>query len=628
MNQAPTWIQRLACLGKPLLWLGIAVLVWQCAKPLSPDGGPRDKVPPEIAKTSPSNQSLEFDGEEVKIYFSETIRKPTYDKELFISPFIKKPKIILADNSKRFRIKFEEDLLPNTTYVITLTDIRDANEGNKLEEPFVLAFSTGDQLDSMEIKGRIQAPVVGTTVKEMTVMLFDQDSAINQDFGGLRPSYLTKADENGEFSFRYLRDTEYRILAILDADQSNSYTPPIELVATAPDTLIRFPEDSTNLATVVLYSYLPDTAAPRLQGLQWFNDSTLLFRFDETVRLDSLRMWVSDTLNQDTVPITEFSWYPGTDPQLLAHLPRPSGLATRLVLEHLQDSLWNTAEVDTLLKGQIEVASVEPDDREWAKPFLIDPVLKPELAAWEMLAGRRITAADTAFFQLTDTAGADSNRLRYSYEWERNGFELKLRPSPPPDSVVPMVLRVSGAFLAPSDSLFRDSIFTYAVQWYDTSAFSNLAGSLRLDSSYQGPIVLQLMDGKDQVVRTVYDTLFEFRMLKPDTYSFRVIADEDSNRAWSPGQLYPPRAPEKIYPSPETIEVQANLDFEEFSLEMNLPEIEAEAVRKAAAAAQAAKEEAEAKEKGKETGKSANSPPSGAPGGRMTPPAGVGGDRN
>ncbi|MEM7656571.1 MAG: Ig-like domain-containing protein [Bacteroidota bacterium] len=609
--------------------MGLALLVWQCAKPLSPDGGPRDKIAPTIAKTAPAHQSLEFDGDEVKIYFSETIRKPTYDKELFISPFTKKPKIILADNSKRFRIKFEEPLRPNTTYVITLVDIRDANEGNKLEEPFTLAFSTGDQLDSMEIKGRIQAPVVGTTVEEMTVMLFDADSAINQDFAGLRPAYLTKSDENGEFKFQYLRDTDYRILSIQDADQSNSYTPPIELVAASVDTLLRFPDDSTNLATVVLYSFLPDEAAPRLQGLQWFNDSTLLCRFDENLRLDSLHIWVGDTLGQDSIPITDFSWYPGTDPQLLVHVPRPSHVPSRLVIEQLQDSLWNTAaSVDTLLKEQIEVASTKPDERDWEEPLLSKPLLKPELNAWEMLAGRRISPADMAYFQLTDTATADSNRIIFPYEWEQDGFELRLRLSSPLDSLVPMILRISGSFMAPEDSLFQDSLFAYPVQWFDSSAFGTLAGTLVLDSSYTGPIVLQLMNSKDQVIRTVYDTLFDFQLLPPDTYSFRLIADKDSNQTWSPGRLYPARAAEKIYPSPETIEVQTNLDFEEFTLEMNLPEIEANAVRKAAAAAQAAKEEAEAKEKGESTKGGGNQPPTGGPGSGGAPPTGIGGRRN
>ena len=110
---------------------------------------------PTIEKTFPENQSLHFDGNEVKIVFSEAVRAPAFDKEIFISPLVRRPKIIRSDNAKRIKIKFAEDLRPQTTYIITLTDIQDNQEGNKMEEAYILAFSTGDQLDSMAIKGEI-----------------------------------------------------------------------------------------------------------------------------------------------------------------------------------------------------------------------------------------------------------------------------------------------------------------------------------------------------------------------------------------------------------------------------------------------------------------------------------------
>ncbi|MEM6804875.1 MAG: Ig-like domain-containing protein, partial [Bacteroidota bacterium] len=67
--------------------MAIISLFWAtCAKPISPTGGPRDEVPPKVSKTVPENQSLNFTGKEIRIFFDEAVRAPAFDKEIFISP--------------------------------------------------------------------------------------------------------------------------------------------------------------------------------------------------------------------------------------------------------------------------------------------------------------------------------------------------------------------------------------------------------------------------------------------------------------------------------------------------------------------------------------------------------------
>ena len=553
---------------KPLIyWVILGIIVFSCAKPLSPTGGPRDEIPPEVVKSTPPSGTLNYDGGEVRFWFSEPIRKPTYDKEIFISPFTRRPKIILADSYKRFKIKFDEDLRPNTTYVITLTEIKDNQESNALEEAYTLAFSTGDQIDSMELKGRIQSPRLGKHIKDMIVMLFDADSAINGAFKGQRPSYLTKADEDGKFSFQYLRNAPFRILAVKDGDQSNSYSQPNEQVAISTDTLIVFPDDSSNLATVELFAFVPDEVAPRVQDFDWLNDSTLACRFSENLRLDTLQLIVTDTLNQDSIELTAFSWYRHKDPELLVHMPRPQTMYSHLHFVGISDSLWNLSD---------SVLLITPNrSRTEEVPLLQGPTLDMEREVWEFLTCKKLSPADSVLISLTDTARSDSNRKLIPYTWEQVGFQVRLQPKILPDTTVPFVLRVGGKLLQTQDSSLLDSTFRYDLKWFDKEEFGEIQGVVRLDSTWEGPIILRLKS-KETIVRTAFDTTFHFRYLKEGEYTFEIVQDADSNQIWSPGVIFPPRLPERIYEHAEAISIKANWEFEEHVIEMNLqaePEI-------------------------------------------------------
>ena len=250
---------------RAIIYLAIMLslaMILGCGQKGSPQGGPKDTDPPAVTQVLPKDSTLNFDGKLVRFYFSEPIRKPTYGKEIFISPFTERPKIILSDNAKRLSIEFQEDLRPQTTYLITLTEVKDLHESNPLAEPYILAFSTGDQLDSMEIKGKLFLPSLVRILKKMTVLLFDSDSIQNQDFFLKRPAYLTQSNESGEFSFKYLRNTNYKILAVKDDDSSNSLSSNEEAIAIPSDSLLQFEDDSTNFTTVSLYFFPQDVDTP------------------------------------------------------------------------------------------------------------------------------------------------------------------------------------------------------------------------------------------------------------------------------------------------------------------------------------------------------------------------------
>ena len=88
-----------------------------CAKRGRPTGGVKDSIPPVIIKNSPENYSINFNENEIKIYFDEYIKLKDVQKELIISPpFDNPPTITPLSTSKQIRIKFKDTLKENTTY--------------------------------------------------------------------------------------------------------------------------------------------------------------------------------------------------------------------------------------------------------------------------------------------------------------------------------------------------------------------------------------------------------------------------------------------------------------------------------------------------------------------------------
>ena len=133
-----------------LLILAILVQTFSCASVAPPPGGPEDKLPPRIAGTTLApnaiSQSVNLD---LTLQFDEWIIQKPPNGAVAISPPISGKLRVEADGDK-LRIYSTSPLDSNTTYTLTVTNaIRDL-QGNPLEKPFQILFSTGNFLDSLK----------------------------------------------------------------------------------------------------------------------------------------------------------------------------------------------------------------------------------------------------------------------------------------------------------------------------------------------------------------------------------------------------------------------------------------------------------------------------------------------
>ena len=223
-----SWFAEFSLRGS---FISFVALTTQCALPAAPDGGPRDKEPPVILEASVLNGSVNIRETEVFWRFDEYVVLSSPQQNFFSSPPLPVGTTYEL-RGKTFKVAWPEPLLENSTYVFQWGNtIRDLHEGNVLKG-VQWVFSTGNQLDSGEIQGRVVDPWTGEGVKDASVCLYPTrshwhgDPVFNDSSVFAPATYATRTNDSGYYTFSYLRtDTAYAIRAFADADGNNKLSP-------------------------------------------------------------------------------------------------------------------------------------------------------------------------------------------------------------------------------------------------------------------------------------------------------------------------------------------------------------------------------------------------------------------
>ena len=258
-----------------LLWVVIATsLLYACANMASPNGGPYDELPPKFVSSTPAPGQLNYKGKKVEILFDELIQVDKPTENVIITPPQAMQPVIRA-NGRRVVVELEDTLRDNTTYTIDFTNsIADNNEKNILEN-FSFAFSTGDQIDTLEISGVLLdaatlEPMPGITIGVHTDLA---DSAFTTT-----PFVRTsRTNDRGGFTIRNMAPGTYRIYALEDVMRTYKYSQPGQQIAfgdslivptfeltTRQDTTWKDSLTIDTIKTVPYTHFMPDDIALRL----------------------------------------------------------------------------------------------------------------------------------------------------------------------------------------------------------------------------------------------------------------------------------------------------------------------------------------------------------------------------
>lgn len=213
--------------------LFFSCFAWQCANIGAPQGGPRDSIPPAVMSAEPKFNTVNFDGKRIMVTFNEYIQIKDQQKEFFSSPPMKHtPSFTIKGKSLQIDIK--DTLQENTTYALNFgSAVRDNNEGNPLNG-FRYVFSTGADIDSLYISGYTVDAYKTDSVSKTLIYFFPPDVDSIPDYDStllkLQPIAIGRAENNGIFIARNLKNMHYKVYAFQDENSNFTYDPGVDKV--------------------------------------------------------------------------------------------------------------------------------------------------------------------------------------------------------------------------------------------------------------------------------------------------------------------------------------------------------------------------------------------------------------
>ena len=264
-----------------------------CATPVAPTGGPPDETPPDIVSTSPEVGSTNFSGDEVRFEFSEFPDRNSVRQNVSIEPNIG-IQYEVDFSRKTAIIKFNNELPENTTILVKLgSDVSDTRR-NTLGNSFDMAFSTGPEIDSGQITGRLRDADRGSVDAGERVLLYREPV----DYTA-QANYVAQSDTSGQIDFSYLREGTYSAIWVDDVNRDRRWNPERERAQPFHSQTVNIARDGEkDLGTI--YIQRPDTVSPKLDGVGLLSNIRLRLRHSEEIIWDDgAELTILDSLGND-----------------------------------------------------------------------------------------------------------------------------------------------------------------------------------------------------------------------------------------------------------------------------------------------------------------------------------------
>ncbi len=508
------------------------LLVVSCAQVVPLTGGEKDIYAPTIdsSKTFPLSGTTNFKGDEIKIKFNEYIKLKNPSDNIIITPQLKEKPTISVKN-KTFKLKFNEPLEPNTTYVINFNGaIQDITEKN--DSIFQYVFSTGNYIDSLSISGLVTDAYTNLPLKKVLIAVYPVQNCKDVPFDSIpykiKPTYLSQTNTNGQYIVSYLKSQSFFVFAIEDKNKN--------LLFDADDEKIGFISQPINLTTskdsVDFRLFSVKSTETKLKNTSFDYPGKLTLVFSNPPQQFKIRADVN-LLEENTLQKDSLIYWTETSPsksmQFYYQLNN-SEEDTIKPIYHLPKKIDKPLKMSFNLKG----GRLQPNEN------LILSVTEP------------INMVDTTKIHFFN---ADSNTVYIDFKInDLFNVEFYTYNSP--------------AVYFTVDSLAVESIYNHFTIKKVTKPIKNYKAeeyygtiNITLDSLTNNHYIFELLDTKNKVVDTVYinsvQTQITFKNIPAGTYHLRMIKDDNQNKKWTSGSLIKKQQAEKVYFLAEPIKLRA-----------------------------------------------------------------------
>jgi hypothetical protein len=530
-------------------WVWSTALLWcaSCAVQRAPEGGPADTRAPRLDSTAYStpDRSVNFRYDELILTFDEWVKLNDPANQIVVSPLMKKqPEVKIRHRS--VVVRFQEPLRPDLTYTVDFGKaVQDITQGNTVEN-LRRVFTPGPKLDSASVEGTVADAAGGELPDNLLALLYEGSSA--RSVRDTVPLYLAKVDKQGTFRLQNLRADTFRLVVLLDQNLNYRYDLANERVAFLDTALVlgrRTPYQRLRLfgseqplafvsATAPRFGLIAlqlNQATERLPALLSDPPDAIV---QQSVGSDKALLWYRDTL--DSVRI----FMPGLDTVMVSLPSRREWLQSNPQLrpgdpaapEQAAPKGGRGATPDK--PAAPATAALPKADLLPAEPLLCSfnhPLDRVDTAKMRLVADS-IGPAPPTFRVGTDSLG----RLRLEAPWPGPGkYRLLLLPGAVTD-----IFGLSNADTLRQDIAVLDSAALGVAEVRLTGLDSAQRYFIELLDAQKKPLRrLELPLGKTAVWRT--------EGLKPATYFYRLVRDDNRNGRWDTGDYDLGRQPEALY---------------------------------------------------------------------------------
>lgn len=579
---------------KGILFVAVSVLMlYACANPGTPTGGPIDVTPPKVIGSTPTENAIGNKKTKVIINFDEYVKLDKPNEKVVVSPpQLQQPEIKTV--GKKISVNLLDSLKPNTTYTIDFSDaIQDNNEGNPMGN-YTFTFSTGAAIDTMEVSGNVLNAADLEPIKGILVGLHSNlnDSAfVKTPF-----DRVGRTDSKGHFVIKGVARGKYHIYALADADQNFFFSQKSEQLAFNNDLIIPTCNqqmrqdtawvDSITVDTIIPKSYIhfmpdniilrafkenntrqslkkkerlvpqkftltfsaPNKDLPKIKGLNFDEKDAFIIETDN--KKDSITYWLKDSVNykKDTLSLA------------LSYLYTDSlnNLSPRT------DTLNLISKQKTLTKQVVQKKKKKKDEAPKIESLPMQNHIPQEMDVYDYVYfdfEEPIKSINKNAIHLKEKVDSLSKDIPYQFERDSvNMRRYNLYYNWVPEKEYSIEVD-SAAFVGQYGLVsqkINQSFKIHALKDYGDIYF-NISGNVCPTA------FVELLDATGKIVRKmpVRDHRASFYFLAAGKYGARLINDRNGNNIWDTGDYSLKIQPEEVYYYPQIINLKVMWKIEE-----------------------------------------------------------------
>ncbi|MGB0880822.1 MAG: Ig-like domain-containing protein [Polaribacter sp.] len=516
----------------------------QCARTGRPEGGPKDEAVPVLVTSDPPYESVDFDSDNIRIYFDEYITLKNLNKQLVVSPPLKNPPLISPQSapSKYINIKILDTLKENTTYIFNFGNaVQDNNEGNKIES-FKYVFSTGNYIDSLISKGKIKDAYLREIDRNVNVMLYRIDSSFTDSIiYKKKPSYIASTLDTTQFAFSNLQKGKYLMVALKEPSNDYIFNPKTDKIGFSLDTIL-LPRDSIIQKPIVLFNETIPYSFKRGKEV-----SKGKIQFGYVGKKEKINIKVLSKVPKDFKSISKFE----IDKDTLNYWFTPFE-ADSLNFIISTDKVIDTTTV-FLRKKKIDTLTLKASIRQilhFRDTFFIEsniPIIKIDSSKIALFD------KDTLAIPFKSFLSKKENKVGILFDKKPvQIYTIKVVPN-----------AFSDIFSHKNDSL------VYRIRTKEIEDYGRITVNVGNPKSQN--LIVELIDDKKKRIASAYISTSQtivFDLLKPGKYYLRAIIDRNKNNIWDTGNYLKKRLPEKVIYYETELALRANYYLNEnFTIE-------------------------------------------------------------